>query len=83
MTTAEIMSATGCSLEVAREVIAKRPGNDSAQVALARLKMPTQKVQKAAAPLRPHDQQCDACGKYKRPSNFAASRGICRSCARH
>ena len=87
MTVDELMKQTGCTVEVAEEVIAKR-SSDAAQIALARLKTPKQ--QPAPAPAKPvttatpaHWWQCDCCGRYKPQAHFRASRGICSACVRN
>lgn len=86
MTVDELMKQTGCTKEVAEEVIAKR-SSDAAQLALARLKTPKQPAPHAK-PVQPtvtpaHRWQCDCCGRYKPQAHFRASRGICSACVRN
>jgi hypothetical protein len=50
---ADLAAELGCSLEIAAECIAKRPGNPTAQRALARLKMTKPQTTKADSTL-PH-----------------------------
>jgi len=84
MTVDELTKQTGCTKEVAEEVIAKR-SSDAAQLALARLKTPKQQpAPTQAKPVTPaHWWQCDCCGRYKPQARFRASRGICSACVRN
>ena len=87
---AALQAATGCTAEVAAEVIAKRPGNRTAQLALARLKtktdnppIPSPAPAQAACKLpRGYEPAgavgCSCCGRL-RPLN---RRGFCAECTK-
>lgn len=90
MSVADLQAATGCTAEVAAEVIARRPGNSKAQLALARLKTPakqppvvTDKPATAETTLpRGYESagaaRCDCCGLDK-PLNRS---GFCPDCTK-
>lgn len=90
MSVADLQAATGCTAEVAAEVIARRPGNSKAQLALARLKTPAKQppvVTDKPAPAetrlpggyeRAGAAPCDCCGRL-RPLNRS---GFCPDCTK-
>lgn len=90
MSVADLQAATGCTAEVAADVLARKPGNPKAQLALARLKTPAKQTTVAArepapaAPTVPRGYEaagaarCDCCGR-ERPLNRI---GFCPDCTR-
>lgn len=90
MSVAALQAATGCTAEVAADVIARRPGNAKAQLALARLKTPAKEIpvvtgkpaSEGTTPPRGYEGAgavpCDCCGR-DRPLNRS---GFCRDCTK-
>jgi hypothetical protein len=89
-TVAELQAATGCTAEIAAEVIARRPGHAKAQLALARLKTPAKQTAVVTGEPAPAGTtlprgyepagaaRCDCCGR-DRPLNRS---GFCPDCTK-